>query len=70
MSQGTIQPSWAAPPGPKGRFLVGNALDFSRGDWFVFSALLDAQEEGNGMTEAQLRDEMMTSLSPVTRRHL
>lgn len=24
------------PPGPKGRFLVGNALDFSRGDWLGF----------------------------------
>lgn len=24
------------PPGPKGRFLVGNSLDFSRGDWLGF----------------------------------
>ena len=32
MSQAAIQPQRRAPPGPKGRFLVGNALDFSRSD--------------------------------------
>jgi hypothetical protein len=46
MTQGTIQPSRAGPPGPKGRFLVGNALDFSRGDWFGFF-LRCAREHGD-----------------------
>jgi cytochrome P450 len=36
MTQTTIQPSRKVPPGPKGRFLVGNAFDFSRGDWLEF----------------------------------
>jgi cytochrome P450 len=36
MAQAAIRPSRIAPPGPKGRFLVGNALDFSRGDWLDF----------------------------------
>jgi cytochrome P450 len=36
MSQSTTQPSPVAPPGPTGHFLVGNALDFSHGDWFGF----------------------------------
>lgn len=36
MSQSTMQSLRVTPPGPKGRFLVGNALDFSRGDWFGF----------------------------------
>ncbi len=36
MTQAAIQPSRIVPPGPRGRFLVGNALDFSRGDWLEF----------------------------------
>ena len=36
MAQAAIQPSRITPPGPRGRFLVGNALDFSRGDWLEF----------------------------------
>jgi cytochrome P450 len=36
MRQAAAQLQRAVPPGPKGRFLVGNALDFSRGDWFGF----------------------------------
>jgi cytochrome P450 len=36
MTQAAIQPTRMVPPGPKGRFLVGNALDFSRGDWLEF----------------------------------
>jgi cytochrome P450 len=36
MAQAAIQPSRRVPPGPKGRFPVGNALDFSRGDWLDF----------------------------------
>jgi cytochrome P450 len=36
MTQAAILPSRVVPPGPKGRFLVGNALDFSRGDWLEF----------------------------------
>src|SRR5580704_13674102 len=36
MTHAAIQPSRVVPPGPKGRFLVGNALDFSRGDWLEF----------------------------------
>lgn len=29
-------PPHALPPGPKGRFLVGNALDFAQGDWLDY----------------------------------
>jgi cytochrome P450 len=36
MTQAAIHPSRIVPPGPRGRFLVGNALDFSRGDWLEF----------------------------------
>jgi cytochrome P450 len=36
MTQAATQPQRRIPPGPKGRFLLGNALDFSRGDWFGF----------------------------------
>lgn len=36
MTQAAIRRSRMVPPGPKGRFLVGNALDFSRGDWLGF----------------------------------
>ncbi len=36
MTQVLTQPQRMMPPGPKGRFLVGNALDFSLGDWFGF----------------------------------
>jgi cytochrome P450 len=36
MSRVATQPQRIVPPGPKGRFLVGNAFDFSRGDWFGF----------------------------------
>jgi cytochrome P450 len=36
VAQAAIRPSRIAPPGPKGRFLVGNAFDFSRGDWLQF----------------------------------
>lgn len=46
ISQGTIQCSRVAPPGPKGRFLVGNALDYSRGDWLGFF-LRCASEHGD-----------------------
>ena len=35
MTQAATQPQRMVPPGP-GRFLLGNALDFSRGDWFAF----------------------------------
>jgi cytochrome P450 len=36
MRQAAMQTRRIMPPGPKGRLLVGNALDFSRGDWFGF----------------------------------
>ena len=36
MTRIASQPSRRVPPGPKGRFLVGNAFDFSRGDWLEF----------------------------------
>ena len=36
MTQAAIRLAQVVPPGPKGRFLVGNALDFSRGDWLGF----------------------------------
>jgi cytochrome P450 len=46
MTQARIQHSPILPPGPKGRFLIGNALDFSRGDWLEFFVRC-AREHGN-----------------------
>jgi hypothetical protein len=34
------------PPGPKGRFLIGKALDFSWGDWLRFFVRC-AREQGD-----------------------
>ena len=36
ITQIATQRSRTAPPGPKGRCLVGNAFDFSRGNWLDF----------------------------------
>jgi cytochrome P450 len=36
MSQAALEIPRKAPPGPKGRLLVGNAFDFARGDWLEF----------------------------------
>ncbi|HXP69155.1 MAG TPA: cytochrome P450 [Candidatus Dormibacteraeota bacterium] len=36
MTKPVIQNSRTVPPGPKGRLLVGNAFDFSRGNWLDF----------------------------------